>query len=75
MNNEQKRIVIHLFMEVSDKKALEKIYEFTKDNLVKILLKWNKQYKQNLKEDNSKIKRMYEDLISYIFEKYNLKEV
>lgn len=73
MNKNQKNIVLDLFMEKNDKEALNKLYSFTNDELVKIVIEWNKKYKcTKYDEDVDIIRKMYEDIIHYIFNKYSL---
>ena len=63
--------VSNLFMEENDIEGLELLYEITNDEIVKILLDW----KQNIIELDSCHTTefsMYEDVISYVFNKYDL---
>lgn len=67
--------VLELFMEEDDLKALELLYKLTKDDLVKILINWYKDYEiiEDAGETNEYY--MYDDIIQYIFKKYKLEEV
>ncbi|MDO5555119.1 MAG: hypothetical protein Q4G09_00250 [Clostridia bacterium] len=67
--------VIKLFMRENDQKALEKLYEITNDKIVKILLDWREEYENIIGEVNTYSNNMYEDIISYVWEKYNLSEL
>lgn len=64
--------VSKLFMEESDRQALELLYEITNDKLVKIALDWNKSYETELNEVNTNEFYMYDDIISYIWDKYKI---
>ena len=72
---EDKELVVKLFMEESDLKALKLLYKLTKDDLVKILINWYKDYEiiEDAGETNEYY--MYDDIIQYIFKKYKLEEV
>ena len=48
MSKDEKKEVIKLFMEEDDKKALKKMYKYTKDKLIKILLRWKVEYEMEL---------------------------
>lgn len=74
INMEDKKIkkVSDLFMEENDLKALEKLYKSTNDKLVKILINWRKEYETEIINGCTNESYMYEDLIEYIFKKYNL---
>lgn len=67
--------VVDLFMEENDKKALEKLYELTNDKLVKLLIDWNAEYEEFIEEPGTYAGDMYEDVMSYIWDKYNLNEI
>lgn len=73
MSKDEKEEVIKLFMENDDKKALKKMYKFTKDALIKVLLKWKKEYEMELKYGQTNEFYMYDDVISYLWKKYKLK--
>lgn len=64
--------VSKLFMEESDRQALELLYKITNDKLVKIALDWNKSYEVELDEVNTNEFYMYDDIISYIWDKYKI---
>lgn len=72
---EDKKLVVKLFMEESDLRALKLLYKLTKDDLVKILINWYKDYEiiEDAGETNEYY--MYDDIIQYIFKKYKLEEV
>lgn len=72
---EDKELVVKLFMEESDLRALKLLYKLTKDDLVKILINWYKDYEiiEDAGETNEYY--MYDDIIQYIFKKYKLEEV
>lgn len=72
---EDKELVVKLFMEESDLRALKLLYKLTKDALVKILINWYKDYEiiEDAGETNEYY--MYDDIIQYIFKKYKLEEV
>lgn len=69
--------VSRLFQEESDLKALELLYEITKDELVEILINWYNnyideivRYDSNCFETNEY--HMYDDIINHIYIKYGL---
>ena len=69
--------VSRLFAEESDLKALELLYEITKDELVAILINWYNNYINeivgyggNCFETNEFY--MYDDMIHYVYVKYGL---
>ena len=69
--------VSRLFAEESDLKALELLYEITKDELVEILINWYNnyideivRYDSNCFETNEYY--MYDDMIHHIYIKYGL---
>lgn len=72
---EDKELVVKLFMDESDLRALKLLYKLTKDPLVKILINWYKDYEiiEDAGETNEYY--MYDDIIQYIFKKYKLEEV
>ena len=57
-----------LFMNESDKKALELLYNNTGDTIVKIMLNWLNTY--DFSEIFTPQYEMFDDMISYIYEKY-----
>lgn len=63
--------VSRLFMEENDIKALKKLYELTQDKVVKILINWKENYEELEYTDTNEF-MLYDDMINYIFEKYNL---
>ena len=63
--------VAKLFMEENDIKALKKLYELTQDKIIQILINWKEDYEEMEYTDTKEI-MMYDDIINYIFEKYNL---
>ena len=67
--------VAKLFMEESDKKALEKLYNITKDDIVRIALDWCNSYVVELDEVNTNEFYMYDDIINYIWKKYKIGEI
>lgn len=73
--NEILEDIVSLFMEENDKEALEKLYETTNDKLVKILLDWHKEYEEFIGEPGTYAGDMYEDIMSYVWDKYNLNEI
>ena len=66
--------VCRLFMEEGDEKALPLLYEITKDELCNILLKWRKEYEVDFENVFTSAFQMYEDLITYLWNKYNIDE-
>lgn len=73
MNKNKRKKIIDLFMQEDDEKALKKLYDFTNDSLILVLLKWKKLYVLELDEVYSPQFEMYEDMIEYVFNKYKLK--
>ena len=67
--------VVNLFMQENDKKALKKLYKITNDSIVKILLDWKEEYEIELQNPNSYQSYMYEDIMSYVWDKYKLNEI
>lgn len=63
--------VAKLFMEENDIKALKKLYELTQDKIIQILINWKEDYEEMEYTDTNEF-MMYDDIINYIFEKYNL---
>ena len=66
--------VCRLFMEEGDEKALPLLYEITKDELCNILLKWRKQYEEEFENVLDCPFQMYEEIITYLWDKYNIDE-
>ena len=73
MSQDEKKEVIKLFMESDDKKALKKMYKYTKDKLIKILLRWKVEYEMELEYGQTNEFYMYDDIVSYLWKKYKLK--
>ncbi len=73
MSQDEKKEVIKLFMESDDKKALKKMYKYTKDKLIKILLRWKVEYEIELEYGQTNEFYMYDDIVSYLWKKYKLK--
>lgn len=67
MNNFEK--VNDLFMEENDIDALELLYELTHDTIVKMALDWKKEY-ETIGCTYSDANYMYNDIISYLYDKY-----
>ncbi len=67
--------VVDLFMKENDKKALEKLYDLTNDKLVKLLIDWHTEYEEFIGEPGTYAGDMYEDVMSYVWDKYNLNEI
>ena len=67
--------VVNLFMQENDKKALKKLYKITNDLIVKILLDWREEYEIELQNPNSYQSYMYDDIMSYVWDKYKLNEI
>ena len=67
--------VVNLFMQENDKKALKKLYRITNDLIVKILLDWREEYEIELQNPNSYQSYMYDDIMSYVWDKYKLNEI
>lgn len=67
--------IVELFMNLNDKEALEELYKVTQDDIVKILLNWKKEYEVELQCCDSCQSSMYEDIMEYVWKKYNLCEV
>ncbi len=67
--------IVSLFMDENDRQALEKLYELTNDKLVEILMNWNKEYEEFIGEPGTYVGDMYEDIMSYIWDKYKLNEI
>lgn len=63
--------VTRLFMEENDIKALKKLYELTQDKIIQILINWKENYEEMEYTDTNEF-MLYDDIINYIFEKYNL---
>lgn len=77
-SKEQNKIlenIIDLFMEENDKQALNKLYELTNDKLVKLLIDWNVEYEEFIGETGTYAGDMYEDVMNYVWDKYNLNEI
>lgn len=73
--NETYSEIVELFMNEDDKSALEKLYEMTKDKLVKILLDWKEEYELTIDENYTDSSGMYNDIMEYVWEKYHLNEI
>lgn len=67
--------IVNLFMKENDEQALNKLYELTNDELVKILIDWNKEYEEFIGEPGTYAGDMYADIMSYIWDKYKLNEI
>lgn len=72
MEENTRSFIAELFMEEGDEKALAELYNTTKDEIVMIALKWRKD-KGEWKSDYAD--SMYEDIMSFIWDKYNLKNI
>ncbi len=68
MNKKDKEKIVKLVTEVSDTLALKEIYRLTKDPLIEVILSWKKQ----LDNGNRNIFNMYNEMVTYIFRKYEL---
>lgn len=75
MKDSDKKEVVNLFMNENDNAALEKLYEITHDKLVEILMNWKHDYQDSLYYAESDSSIMYNDIIEYVFEKYELDNV
>ena len=67
--------VVDLFMQENDEKALKELYKLTNDKIVKILLDWNKEYEVELTDPYTYSSSMYDDIMSYVWDKYKLNEM
>lgn len=67
--------VVDLFMKENDEKALKELYKITDDEIVKILLDWKKEYEVELQSPDTYSSSMYEDVMSYVCDKYKLNEI
>lgn len=67
--------VVQLFNDDGDEKALALLYKMTNDRIVQLALGWRQEYEEALESSYSDVSYMYEDLISYIYDKYRLNEV
>ena len=63
--------IVDLFMETGDIEGLTELYNITGDEIIKIALNWRKD-KEEWNSDYAH--SMYNDMISYIFEKYKLNQ-
>lgn len=63
--------VCEIFME-DDKKGLEELYKKTNDKLCKIALGWLDTYGEDLDNKYSNAFEMYDDIINYLWERYNI---
>ena len=61
--------VFEIFME-DDRKGLKALYEETKDELCQIALNWLENIYE-IRYVNTNEYSMYDDIISYLWEKYN----
>ena len=75
MKKSKKKKILKFFMNLLDLYALDELYKETEDPIVKILLKWHEEYKDELKVGYTPQHNMYSDIIGYLFEKYKLREV
>lgn len=66
------REIARIFMEEQDKKALEMLYNLTRDEIVEIALSWCDEYKEQLDNVYSNELSMYNEIIEYIWEKYEI---
>ena len=64
--------VVDLFMQENDLKALKLLYKITKDKLIKILISWYEDYEEISQAEESNEFYMYDDVMQYIWEKYEL---
>lgn len=67
--------IVNLFMEENDEQALNKLFELTNDELVKILIDWHKEYEEFIGEPGTYAGDMYADIMSYVWDKYKLNEI
>ncbi len=54
-------------------KSFKKMYKYTKDKLIKILLRWKVEYEIELEYGQTNEFYMYDDIVSYLWKKYKLK--
>ena len=64
--------VVDLFMQEDDLKALNLLYKITEDKLIKILIKWYNEFEEISQAEQSNEYYMYDDIMQYIWEKYEL---
>ena len=64
--------IARIFMDEQDKKALKKLYKKTNDDIVRIALNWCDEYKEQLDNVYSNELSMYNDIIEYIWQKYEI---
>ena len=64
--------IARIFMEEQDKKALEMLYNLTRDDIVEIALNWCDEYKEQLDNVYSNEFSMYNEIIEYIWQKYEI---
>lgn len=64
--------VVDLFMQENDLKALKLLYKITEDKLIKILISWYEDYEEISQAEESNEFYMYDDIMQYIWEKYEL---
>lgn len=75
MINKELSEIVDLFMNENDRLALEKLYKITNDKLIKILSDWKNDYNEAIDETFTDANGMYNDMISYIWDKYNLSNI
>ena len=73
LNKSQKSEINDLFMYEGDYKALKKLYEYTGDMLVGMMVDWfkNEDMKSDIYNDQTP-NDMFDDLIQYIYAAFSL---
>lgn len=67
--------IVNLFMNENDEKGLKKLYDMTKDKLVKLLIDWREEYEEMIDETDTYAGNMYQDVFDLVWDKYKLSEV
>lgn len=68
---DKKKIMEH-FMNNTDLQGLQELYNQTKDELVQILINWKEYYQDELEDVYATGYSMYDDVLDYLFKKYDL---
>lgn len=68
---DKKKIMEH-FMNNTDLQGLQELYNQTKDELVQILINWKEYYQDELEDVYTTGYSMYDDVLDYLFKKYDL---
>lgn len=63
--------VVNVFMECGEKEGLEELYKITNNEIIRICIGW---LEDRTEWNSDYANSMYEDIMNFIWDKYNLKK-